>query len=121
MRHYITEELLQERFPFFTPPIRILGFLPMVEDLSKPTMHLLSTIFPGTLAIGDVNREEWHRPCGKIIIITQDKDHLHSDHYLSDRVLYLIGAGSHDWVALIVQAPKKRENRSEEASPFSPK
>ncbi|ADN01888.1 AAA family ATPase [Spirochaeta thermophila] len=58
VRHYITEELLQERFPFFTPPIRILGFLPMVEDLSRPTMHLLSTIFPGTLAIGDVNREE---------------------------------------------------------------
>ncbi|MEM5948633.1 AAA family ATPase [Spirochaetia bacterium 38H-sp] len=107
IKHYITEDLLNTRFPFFYNPLRILGFLPIEESLSRPSMQLLANKLDSAIVIGNPNEPQWNIPCGKMIIITQDKEHLIPQRYMTEKALYLISAGSGDRINLIIEAHKK--------------
>lgn len=107
IKHYITEDLLNTRFPFFYNPLSILGFLPIEESLSKPSMQLIANKLDSATIIGNPNEAQWHIPCGKMIIITQDKEHLVPQRYMTQNALYLISAGSADRIRLIIEAHYK--------------
>ncbi|MFW5776878.1 MAG: AAA family ATPase [Spirochaetota bacterium] len=76
MRELITEEYLTRRFGSPERPLSILGFLPRVDRLDKPSMEQISRAFRGAIVAGDVDEEAWRVPSGGVSIISQSHENL---------------------------------------------
>jgi hypothetical protein len=94
MRRLITEDLLNDRYGAFGGKLRILGFLPEIADLGKPSMRSIAEKYAGAEPIGTAADEAWQTPCGATRIISEDADQLQLEAYLRPRDVVILAAGS---------------------------
>lgn len=94
MRRLITEDLLNDRYGAFGGKLRILGFLPEVADLGKPSMRSIAEKYPGAEALDGVAGEAWEAACGATRIISEDAEKLQLEAYLRPRDVVILAASS---------------------------
>jgi hypothetical protein len=94
MARLITEELLNDRYGAFGGKLRILGFLPEIADLGRPSMRAIAEKYPGAEPIGEARGGAWEEPCGLTRIITADAERMQLDPYLRPRDLVILAASS---------------------------
>ncbi len=70
MKSLITDKLLNEMYSEFNQELNIFGFLPEIQFLNKPSMHLIMDKFKESIPVGDPNSEAWTRPLNKFRIIS---------------------------------------------------
>ncbi len=71
MKKYITQDYLTKRFSKDDEPIHILGWIPEVKGLNKPSMRLIQKSFPTAIAAGEVDDDQWGIPCSGVTIVSQ--------------------------------------------------
>lgn len=82
MKQYITEEYLTKRFSSDGTPIHILGWIPEIQGLNKPSMRLVKKSFPTAFTPCNIEDPEWGIPSSGVSIVSQShrhfipKDHL---------------------------------------------
>ncbi len=103
MAHYITEDLLNAKYGAFGGPLRILGFLPEIGDLGRPSMRTLLDRYDGAEPVWDARGEAWETPCGQTRIITADYDALKMDEYLRPGDVVILAASSRRRAGRIVE------------------
>lgn len=90
---HLTEGLINRMFPF-DRTVRIFGYLPEIEILSKPSMSLIARCFTSGRPIGDPTNALWNVPCHNIRIISQTSEYLRPESYLEPHDIVLVGAAS---------------------------
>jgi hypothetical protein len=108
MSRLITEDLLNERYGAVGGRLRILGFLPEIADLGKPSMRTIAEKYPGAEPLGDVSGPAWEVPCGATRIISVDADQLHLEDYLRPRDVVIIAASSRRRVHRLLEFQRLR-------------
>lgn len=92
VRDYITEDLLNARYPHFEQPMRIFGYMPEVDDLSKPSMSLVAQEIPEAKVLGDTESREWHIPATGIKAISLNARFFKPEWHLLPGDIVLIGS-----------------------------
>lgn len=82
MKKYITEEYITNRYSKDGSTIHILGWIPEVKGLDKPSMRLIKKSFPTAIIAGDINRAIWSRPVSGLSIISQSYKNLILDNII---------------------------------------
>ena len=94
MAHYITEDLLNDKFGAFGGPLRILGFLPEIGDLGRPSMRTILERYDRSEPLWPPEGSSWQFPCNQTRIISADADSLKIDQYLKPRDVVILAASS---------------------------
>jgi BioD-like phosphotransacetylase family protein len=94
MSRLITEELLNSKYGAFGGRLRILGFLPEIPDLGRPSMRAIAERYDGAEPLGSMNGEAWEVPCAVTRIISMDADRLRLERYLQPRDVVMVAANS---------------------------
>lgn len=102
VQKYITEDLINSMYKF-DKPIQVLGYLPEVDDLYKPSMRVVKNKIKNCEAIGNTERDEWTIPFRSVAVITLPDEHLKLDKHIKDGAVVIIGAGSKRRLNRIVQ------------------
>ena len=102
VKTFITEPLINQRFKFQDDPIRVLGYLPEIENLYKPSMRVLVDRFHDPEKIGDIDDEQWKIPAKDIKVISITLEYLHLERYVETRDLVIIGGASDDRLARLI-------------------
>ena len=90
LRQYITEPLLNRHFEAVGGPIRILGFLPEIDVLGRPSMNQIARAWKGARLLGSVDDDAWRVPVHDIkILSTPEADLRRSRFLLSGDVLVM--------------------------------
>ncbi len=76
MKKYITEDYLTDRYSKDGSLIHILGWIPEVKGLNKPSMRLIKKSFPTAIIAGDIDNDIWSRPVSGVAIISQSYKNL---------------------------------------------
>jgi dethiobiotin synthetase len=112
MRKYISEDFLNMMYKgYFKKPIKILGFLPEIEYLNKPSMRQIMKKFPDAIPIGDPLTKDWETPCGNIKIISVPEELFHPEEYLQSRDVIIISAGSANRLSRIIDYNKRLKSK----------
>ncbi len=75
LRRHITEPLLNKHFDAVGGPLRILGFLPEIDSLGRPSMNQIARAWKGGTPVGNVEDEAWRVPVRDIkVLSTPDWD-----------------------------------------------
>ena len=110
IREYLTEDLLNSKYPFFDSPLRIFGYLPEVNDLSKPSMSLIADEIPSSAALGNVADREWHIPTSAIKAISLSAKFFKPEWHLVPGDVVLIGSAYDRRIPHIVAFHKHLRN-----------
>jgi uncharacterized protein len=94
MKQFVTDALLNRLYGAFGGSLSILGFLPMIDLLSQPSMKVVYENFRGAVPIGDSADERWQAPCASIKVISLTEDSLKLDRYITPQSLVIIAANS---------------------------
>ncbi len=94
MAHYITEELLNDKYGAFGGPLRILGFLPEIGDLGRPSMRTILERYDRAEPLWQPDGSSWQFPCNQTRIISADADSLKIEQYLKPRDVVILAASS---------------------------
>jgi hypothetical protein len=94
MAHYITEDLLNDKYGAFGGPLRILGFLPEIADLGRPSMRTILERYDRSEPLWPPEGSSWQFPCNQTRIISADADSLKIDQYLKPRDIVILAASS---------------------------
>jgi dethiobiotin synthetase len=94
MSRLITEDLLNDRYGAFGGKLRILGFLPEIADLGRPSMRSLAEKYRGAEPLGQASGESWELACGDTRIISEDADQLQLEAYLQPHDVVILAASS---------------------------
>lgn len=94
MAHYITEDLLNDKYGAFGGPLRILGFLPEIGDLGRPSMRTILERYDKSEPLWQPDASSWQFPCNQTRIISADADSLKIDEYLKPRDVVILAASS---------------------------
>ena len=94
MAHYITEELLNDKYGAFGGPLRILGFLPEIWDLGRPSMRTILERYDRAEPLWQPDGSSWQFPCNQTRIISADADSLKIEQYLKPRDVVILAASS---------------------------
>jgi dethiobiotin synthetase len=70
VRQYITEPLLNRHFDAVGGQIRILGFLPEIDSLGRPSMHQIARAWRHAKPLGGTEEEPWRVPVHDIKVLT---------------------------------------------------
>ncbi len=100
---FITEDLINKKYGAFGGPLRILGFIPEVDFLSKPSMLMLRSKLKESEALGNMDNKRWKIPCGSIRVIFASFENLKPDSFLEPRDLVILSAGSGKKIRKIVE------------------
>ena len=103
VKTFITETLINQKFDFPGGPTRVLGYLPEIENLYKPSMRVLADRFSGPEIIGDLSLESWKVPAKEIRVISITLEYLHLERYISARDLVIIGGASEDRINRLIE------------------
>lgn len=95
MRKFVTDDLLNKKYGAFGGSLSILGFLPMIEVLSQPSMKVIYENFMGAEVIGNVDEDLWKVPCSSIKVISLTEDLLRVEKYITPQSLVIIAANSY--------------------------
>lgn len=109
---FITEDLINKKYGAFGGPLRILGFIPQVDFLSKPSMLTLQNKLKDSEALNDTENKSWKLPCGSIRVISVPYDKLKLNSYLKPRDLVILGASSKRKIKSIVEYSKTNSYRT---------
>jgi uncharacterized protein len=94
MAHYITEDLLNSKYGAFGGPLRILGFLPEIGDLGRPSMKTILERFPKAEPIWPAEDPLWEVPCAQTRIISVDAESMHIEEYIRPLDVIILAASS---------------------------
>ena len=112
MQKYISEDFLNMMYKgYFEKPIKILGFLPEIEYLNKPSMRQIMKKFPDAQPIGAPTSKAWEQPCGNIKIIAIPDEFFHPEEYLQSRDVIIISAGSERRLSRIIEYNKSLKSK----------
>ncbi|MBN2510220.1 MAG: AAA family ATPase, partial [Spirochaetales bacterium] len=103
VKAFITEALINQKFRFPAGPTRVLGYLPEIENLYKPSMRVLMDRFSSPEVIGDPERESWKVPARDIRVISITLEYLHLERYVTARDLIIIGGASEDRINRLLE------------------
>jgi hypothetical protein len=107
VRHYITEKVLENHYGGFEDPLKILGFLPAMPDLPRPSMEVIRSKVKRVEVLSDPPAERWQRPCRTIRVVSLRAEHMHLDRYISGGDLLLIGSGSNERIHRLIEYNRK--------------
>ncbi len=98
MKRYLNEELLNRQFDAVGGPLRIFGYLPVIEGLDHPSMQLVQRRWSpaepgagragtaagaqGVVAIGDPDSPAWKVPCREIKVVSNPAANLRREGFL---------------------------------------
>lgn len=108
-KKFLNEEFLNRRYRFETP-LRVFGYLPTVGDLGKPSMRIIREAFGKdveVLAEGEAGL--WELPTNHLRIITVPEEYLDLDSFLQPQDIVLIGAGSRNRLAKILDYQSRQK------------
>ncbi|NCD33914.1 MAG: hypothetical protein EOL87_10935 [Spartobacteria bacterium] len=97
MRTLLTEKFLNKHFDYLQEPLSIYGFLPVIDDLSKPSMEVIKDqCFPDAFIVGKIMTDPaWRVPARGIKIISLANKYFSPEKYgVHERQIPVIGAGS---------------------------
>ena len=94
MQRYLTDELLNNRYPGFNGTLRIIGFIPAVQDLPQPSLDLVLNTLRHTEPIGDPRNPTWQRPCRTVRVISLPAKFLRPSQAIRRRDLVVSSANS---------------------------
>lgn len=104
MAGLLTEERLNRIFPEWNPALNIFGYMPKVNYLNNPSMHLISDSFKDPIIIKDSDCAcAWHQACRKVKIISQDYKTFDPYKNLKPRDIAILSAGSHRRVKRLIE------------------
>lgn len=95
MKKYITGDYLTNRFSKDGTPIHILGWIPEVSGLNKPSMRLIKKNFPGSKIAGNTNDKQWNFPCSGVTIVSQSYKNFKPKYHLKPGNIVIISSHSH--------------------------
>lgn len=82
MKKYITQDYLTKRYAKDGSPIHILGWIPEVKGLNRPSMRLIKRSFPEAIIAGDISDDQWGIPCTGVTIVSQSHRHFHPEEHI---------------------------------------
>jgi BioD-like phosphotransacetylase family protein len=94
MQSYITEDLLNKKYGAFGGPLNIFAFLPQIDELSHPSMKVISSYFRDAVELGDSDADSWKIPCDKIKVISLTSRFLRLEKYMAANTLVIIAVSS---------------------------
>lgn len=94
MKKYITEDYLTSRFSKNGSPIHILGWIPEIEGLNKPSMRLIKKSFTNAITAGDTKSEQWSIPCSGVTIVSQSYKHFDPKDHIKPRNVVILSSFS---------------------------
>jgi hypothetical protein len=112
MAHYITEDLLNSKYGAFGGPLRILGFLPEIRDLSRPSMRTILERYDKAEPLWPPEGPAWEMPCDQTRIISEDADSLKIDEYLMPRDVVILAASSRRRARKVIDYHRRAAARS---------
>ncbi|MBN1413321.1 MAG: AAA family ATPase [Spirochaetales bacterium] len=107
IKQYITEDLLNKRFPSVGGSMKILGFLPQIDSLSNPSMRVILEELDNAEPIGNPLENAWSLPCDTIKIITLDSANFESSRYLTAGSLVIIAGSASNRIKKILDYNKQ--------------
>lgn len=107
MKKYITEEYLTKRFSKDGSKIHILGWLPEVKGLNKPSMRLIKKSFPDAIVPGSMDTKEWSVPCSGVTIVSQSYRTFKPQDHIKPGNIVIISSHSHRRLKKILAYNKK--------------
>lgn len=111
MRQLVTEDLMNSKYGAFGGRLRILGFLPEIDDLGKPSMRAIAEKYSGAEALGRTHSEAWETPCLSTRIISMDADAFKLEDYVRPRDVVILAASSRRRSRKILDAYVRTDNR----------
>ncbi len=111
MKKLVTEELLNSKYGAFGGPLRILGFLPEIGDLSKPSMRTVMDKYRSSEPLGSAGGEAWEMPCAQTRIISMDAHAFKAEDYLRPLDIVIIAASSKRRTRMILDAYSGKRTR----------
>lgn len=106
VKKYLSEELLQKKYPHFNSPLAVYGYLPHIDELQNPSMALLSRKFKNCEILGEPDNSAWHKPLNRVKIISLKSENLNVERYFRNGDVVILGAGSVGRIGKIIQAVK---------------
>ncbi len=103
MKNYVTEELINKRFDYFNKPLKVLGYMPRIDFLFKPSMKAISRKFDNSVKIGSDSNCRWEQPCGSRKLVTLSAKYLDPAVYFNAGDCILIGSTSRERLASIIE------------------
>lgn len=103
MQHYITEEYLTRRFSKDGTPISILGWMPEIKGLNKPSMRLIKKSFPTATVMGDTTSEAWQVPATGVTIVSQTHEYFKPEEHINPGHIVIISSMSLRRLEIIVE------------------
>ncbi len=110
MKRLITEDLLNKKYGAFGGPLRILGFLPEIADLGKPSMRAISEKYRGAEPLGRNDSEKWQMSCLQTRIISMDANAFKTGDYLKRGDVVILAASSRRRARMILEAYTRSED-----------
>jgi dethiobiotin synthetase len=104
MERLVTEDLLNSKYGAFAGTLKILGFLPEIMDLSRPSMRTIAEKYKNVEPLGSIDSEAWEVPCGQTRIISMDADALKIEDYLKPGDIVILAASSRRRARMILKA-----------------
>lgn len=101
-KKFLTEDFLNRMYGKFENPLRVFGYLPIVEDLDKPSMQIIQDAFRNAEPLGVRDPSSWTKPTNQVKIITLPEEYLSLENYLHPADIVLLGAGSKNRLRMIV-------------------
>lgn len=94
MKKYITEEYLTKRFSKDGSSIKILGWIPEVKGLNKPSMRLIYKTFSESNIAGDINNPQWSIPCTGVTIVSQSHRNFQPEEHIKPGNVVILSSNS---------------------------
>ena len=93
MKDLVSESLINKYFGMPEEPISVLGYLPEVTGLDRPSMKLIQGKFPDSYIAGKIGRN-WENPIGNIKIISLSHESFAPEQYVEPGDLVILTADS---------------------------
>jgi len=111
MKQFVTDDLLNKKYGAFGGSLSIIGFLPIIEILSQPSMKIIFENFNGATPIGNPEDDLWKMACASIKVISLSEDMLNLDKYILPQALVIIAANSYRRIKSICDFNQKLKKR----------
>lgn len=110
IQEYLNEDILNRRFSSFETPLKVFGYLPEVNDLSKPSMAVIAQDIPSAQALGNVETTDWHIPTSSIKVISLNSRFFKPEWHLLPGDIVLIGSSFDRRIPHIIAYHKHLKN-----------
>ena len=92
MKEYITEDYLTNRFSKDGTTINILGWIPEIKGLNKPSMRLVKKSFPEAYTPCNTEDKSWSIPSTGVSIVSRSHKHFNPEEHLKPGNIVIISS-----------------------------